>query len=197
MGRHNVKVGFRWVRQAGSRTNPQNAEFRYLTKADLLANIPNQVAFPAGQPPYDSHLDESGGFIQDDWRVNNKIVLNLGLRYDYYATVKAWPTTDVPAEIVNLEPPTDLRKMDFGALRDPLKPYEPDAVNFGPRAGFAWTMDEKSEMVVRGGVGFLFSPHPACNCSRRFAPVRTLPHVEPDGGGRQRSEVAHVRCGPA
>ena len=38
--------------------------------------------------------------------------------------------TDVPVEIVNFEAPTDLRKMDFGALRNPLRPYEPDGNNY-------------------------------------------------------------------
>ena len=49
-------------------------------------------------------------FIQDDWRLGDRFVLNLGLRYDYYGQVKVRPTTDVPVEIVNYEAPTDLRK---------------------------------------------------------------------------------------
>jgi len=49
--------------------------------------------------------------------------------------------------------------MDFGGFRDPKKPYDPDHFNLGPRAGFAWTLSEKSQTVVRGGVGVLFSPH--------------------------------------
>src|SRR5262249_35893982 len=52
----------------------------------------------------------------------------------------------------------NLQKVDFGAVRDPQKPYNPDAINFGPRAGFAWTIDEKANTVIRGGVGVLFSP---------------------------------------
>lgn len=49
--------------------------------------------------------------------------------------------------------------MDFGAVLDPLHPYKPDGwVNLGPRAGFAWSMGDKSDNVVRGGVGVLYSP---------------------------------------
>ena len=36
---------------------------------------------------------------------------------------------------------------------------DPDAMNFGPRAGFAWTLNDAETTVVRGGVGFLYSPH--------------------------------------
>ena len=93
------------------------------------------------------------------WRLGNSFVLNLGLRYDYYGVVKVYPTTQVPVEIVNFEAATDLTKLDFGPLRDPLEPYNPDGMNFGPRAGFAWTVNGNESTVVRGGVGFLYSPH--------------------------------------
>ena len=65
----------------------------------------------------------------------SSLMLNLGLRYDYYGVLKVPPTTPV-AEIVNFERATDLRKLDFGPPRDPLEPYDPDGINFGPRVGF-------------------------------------------------------------
>lgn len=159
MGAHNVKAGFRWMRNGGGKTNPQNPSHSYQNLADLLANIPNSVRLDNGKPPHDGHLDEFGGFIQDDWRVNNRFILNIGLRYDYYPTIRIRAKSKTPAEIVNLEPPADLRKMDFGAFRDAKKPYDPDGDNLGPRIGLAWTLDRSGSTVVRGGVGFLFSPH--------------------------------------
>jgi outer membrane receptor protein involved in Fe transport len=159
IGPHNVKLGFRWYRQGGSKTNPQNPNVTFLNLNDLFANVPNSVVLMNGKPPHDGWLDEFGGFLQDDWRVNKSLVLNLGLRYDNYLVVKIKPATSTPAEIVNLQPATDLRKMDFGAFRDPSKPYDPDHFNVAPRAGFAWTVNERSQTVLRGGVGVLFSPH--------------------------------------
>jgi hypothetical protein len=158
-GRHFVKFGGRWVRQTGAFINPENPSFSYQTKADLLANIPSSLSTSFGAPPYKSHIDEWGLFVQDDWRVGSQLVINLGLRYDYYGVLKVYPTTSVPSQFMNLAPATDLRKMDFGAPLDPLHPYDPDKLNLGPRAGFAWTIDEDSETVVRGGVGMLHSPH--------------------------------------
>jgi len=159
VGQHLVKAGGRWVRQAGDRENPQNPSFRYQNKADLLANSPNQVIASFGAPQHKSHLDEYSAFIQDDWRPSSRLVLNLGLRYDAYSTIVVEPTTDIPVEIVNFDPPSDLRQMDFGAIRDPLRPYEPDRMNFGPRVGFAWTLDPAGNTVLRGGTGILYSPH--------------------------------------
>src|SRR5262245_18733857 len=132
--RHLVKAGFRFMRETGGRLNPENPSFTYQTYADLLANIPQSLSTSFGAPPHDSDMDQYSAFIQDDWRVGNRLVLNLGMRYDFYDVVKVRPTTDVAVEIVNYEAPTDLRKMDFGPLRDPLRPYEPDGNNFGPRA---------------------------------------------------------------
>ena len=31
-------------------------------------------------------------------------------------------------------------------------------MNFGPRMGFAWTLGEGETTVIRGGLGYLFSP---------------------------------------
>jgi len=157
--RHLVKAGGRWVRQAGDRENPQNPAFRYQNKADLLANIPNQVIASFGAPPHKSHLDEFSAFVQDTWRPTSRLVVDLGLRYDAYRTIIVEPSTSAAVAIVNFDPPTDFRSMNFGAQRDPLKPYDPDLVNFGPRAGFAWTLDSAGDTVLRAGSGVLYSPH--------------------------------------
>jgi hypothetical protein len=159
IGAHSLKAGFRWMRNGGGKTNPQNPSHSFQSLGDFLANIPNSVRLDNGKPPHDGYLDEFGGFIQNDWRLNNRLVLNLGLRYDYYPTIRIKAKTSTPAEIVNLEPPTDLRKMDFGAFRPGDKPFDSDGDNFAPRIGVAWTLDQSGATVVRGGVGFLFSPH--------------------------------------
>src|SRR5690606_24237986 len=77
---HNLKMGFRWGRDGGSKTNPQNPTFTFQTIDDLLANVPNAMNLQSGQPPHDAHMDNMGVFLQDDWRVNNQLVLNLGVR---------------------------------------------------------------------------------------------------------------------
>ena len=147
------------MHETGGRLNPEIPKFVYSNYGDLLANRPVSQNTSYGAPPHASTMDNYSAFIQDDWRVGSSFVLNLGLRYDYYGTVKVTPTTPVEVEIVNFERATDLRKLDFGALRDPLEPYEPDTFNLGPRLGFAWTLNDAETTVVRGGVGYLYSPH--------------------------------------
>ena len=124
VNRHLVKTGFRWIRDTGNKLTTQNPQFAYQTLADTLANIPQSINATFGTPRYQSHISEFGAFMQDDWRIGAGLVLNLGVRYDYYAPINVRPTTSVPAEAVNLAPPTDLRKLDFGPPLDPMHPYE-------------------------------------------------------------------------
>jgi outer membrane receptor protein involved in Fe transport len=85
-------------------------------------------------------LNDYGFFAQDDWRVNTKLTLNLGLRYDYQKL--AAPTVNNPSAAlaaVGLSTTTPVR----------------DANNFAPRFGFSYAFDEKT--VVRGGYGVFFA----------------------------------------
>jgi len=159
-GAHTMKVGFRWAREIGFKSNPQTNRFTYASVDDLLANKASDFLLAMGNPPHRAWVDQFGGFIQDDWRVNDKFVLNLGLRYDYYPGF-GYTSKDPndPAEVNNLENPTDLHKMDFGAPRPLDKPIDDDKVNFAPRAGFAWTVDQAGRTVVRGGIGIFTTGH--------------------------------------
>jgi hypothetical protein len=157
--RHLIKVGFRWLRSSGNKLTAQNPQFQYQTLSDALANVPQSVNASFGTPLYNAVLEEFGGFAQDDWRLGTNLVLNLGVRYDYYIPIRVRTTTEAdPAEAVNLAPATDLRKLDFGPQLDPLRPYDA-ASAIAPRLGFAWTVGGSSDTVVRGGVGYLYSPH--------------------------------------
>jgi hypothetical protein len=176
-GAHSVKFGFRWAREIGFKSNPQSNRFTYATLDGLLANQATDFLLAMGNPPHKAWVDQFGGFIQDDWRVSDRIVLNVGLRYDYYPGFgyKSLDPND-PAEVNNLENPTDIRKMDFGAPRPLDKPIDDDKVNFAPRAGFAWTVDRAGATVVRGGVGVFTTGHIMAlfqnAVARPFTPIR-------------------------
>jgi len=54
--------------------------------------------------------------------------------------------------------------------------FEPDRVNFGPRAGFAWTLDKAGTTVVRAGAAVPTTGHLNAlfqnAVARPFSPVR-------------------------
>jgi outer membrane receptor protein involved in Fe transport len=158
-GRHTLKFGGHYGFNGGFRSNPENPNITFQDKADFLANIPNQVTPTFGSPSFTAHMYELGFFAQDDWRVTDRLVLNLGLRYDFYSKMVARPTGDIAVGFYNLTPPTDWSKFDFGKTLDPEHPYNNDAgINLGPRLGFAYRLDNAGKTVVRGGFGVLFSP---------------------------------------
>ncbi len=196
--RHLVKTGFRYLREKGGRLNPENPSFTYQNYAELLANIPTSLSTSYGAPPHDSNMDSYSFFIQDDWRLGSRFVLNAGLRYDYHGHVKVYPTTDVPVEIVNYEKFTDINKLDFGPLRDPMEPYNSDGNNFGPRVGFAWTVTGDETTVVRGGVGYLHSPHLIATvrqgAANPFVPFRIVYNRTESIAKRRDLADVHGRC---
>lgn len=114
-----------------------------------------------------------GGYAQDDWRVNRKLTLNLGLRYDYFdfmhekrdniANFVPGPgrvggaylvTSRIDKELsatfvsaLNAEGIT-VQQVSQGALVDVQH------LNFAPRVGFAYQWLPR--LVMRGGFGIFY-----------------------------------------
>ncbi len=85
-------------------------------------------------------------YAQDDFKVNQKLTLNLGVRYEF-----ATPYTEAQNRLSNFDPVTKtiLRAKD-GSLYDRAL-VDPDYNNWAPRLGFAYNLLDKT--VVRGGYG--------------------------------------------
>ena len=85
-------------------------------------------------------------YVQDDWRLTDRLTLNLGLRYEY---ATPWVERD---NILSNFDPVNLRMIPAtdGSLADRAT-TDPDRNNLGPRLGFAFSLDPKT--VIRGGYG--------------------------------------------
>jgi len=158
-GDHAVKFGARYIFYGGNRGNPENPEWPFNSIQDMIdgrvASSYNQ--FGSGGP-HQSEQYEIGGFVQDDWRVSNKLMLNLGLRYDFYSNNIIKPTGANFVTNKNYEQPVGGVGPDFafGPRRPYDNPIDNDAwANLGPRLGFAYQVDRNT--VVRGGAGIMFA----------------------------------------
>lgn len=94
-------------------------------------------------------------YVQDDWRITNKLTLNLGLRYELSPP---WIETD--DGIANFDIDTDPANPDFllagsaGSGRFNRATMANDTNNFAPRFGFAY--QALPGTVVRGGYGVFY-----------------------------------------
>jgi hypothetical protein len=85
-------------------------------------------------------------YLQDDFKVNQKLTLNLGVRYEF-----ATPYYEDQNRLSNYDPQTNsIIQARNGSLYD-RSLIEPDYNNWAPRLGFAYQATEKT--VVRGGYG--------------------------------------------
>lgn len=153
-GRHSIKFGGLLQFQDQTRENAETPQITYGNDADLLANDTTRMQLTFGLRPYVIEYWTNGYFIQDDFKIRPNLVVNLGLRYDYFSV-----PTETDDRLFNREGPTGL---------GPLIPssegiYKADTNNFAPRAGFAWTVDQSGRTVVRGGFGMFYSRSPLRN----------------------------------
>ena len=101
-------------------------------------------------------------FVQDDWKVNRRLTLNLGMRWEYEA-----PPTDRYNVLTTFDPdiasPLKAQGLQLrGGLTFPgvngasRSLAESSYKNFGPRFGFAYQVHSKT--VIRGGFGIMYIP---------------------------------------
>jgi hypothetical protein len=177
MGGHNIKAGseFRFNFLDYAQPGYPSGGFTFgrgVTCRDRFScpgNEGNGVAamllgWPTGG---DFHIDPKvftrsaywGFFLHDDWRVSDKLTLNLGLRYDF--DVPRWETQnrqsywDLEAQSPIQVPGYDTRGVIRFVDDDRRSPFDADMNNVQPRFGFAYSVNPKTS--VRGGYGLFFT----------------------------------------
>ena len=145
-GDHDVKFGFQAAFSEVRRFTASNQNATFTFAHDRTFNPADPSTYPErfsirvpGAQDFLSKATFFSGFAQDKWKVNNRLALSLGLRYDL--EVMPIPETLNPR---------------FSSRGD----YPVDSNNLAPRLGFTWAVDESQRSVVRGGFGLFYQKTP-------------------------------------
>lgn len=112
----------------------------------LLGNI-NNATYTIPQPLVGRRNHNLGVFAQDDWRVTQRLTLNLGLRWEYETPITV--VNDIYARLDN-----NGRLLVAGRNASRTLDLETDYNNFAPRVGFAYSFNDRT--VLRGAFGSFF-----------------------------------------
>ena len=99
-------------------------------------------------------------FFQDEWKVTPRLLLTLGMRYDY-----STPQRDLLGRTYALIPGEQSQRFTGAPVSAvfpgdrgvPNSLYYPDKTNFSPRLGFAWDPFGKAKTSIRGGFGMFYN----------------------------------------
>jgi hypothetical protein len=171
-----------FVRQA---QNTTNAAAIGLEWAAFMLGVPSSISIATNDSLYMTNKFYSG-YVQDDWKVSQRLTLNLGLRYELeggfserfnrgltgFDLEAKLPISDaaqaaygrLPASILALRPVSDF--IVKGGTQYLGKDGAPTTVNqaqpgWMPRVGFAYQLNDKT--VLRGGWGMFFDTNNVLN----------------------------------
>jgi hypothetical protein len=176
LGRHSLKSGFEYQAidtqvsdfhpQYGSEnyqglfsdptylTNPSSinglsgAKQAIYSWADFLFGAPSH--YELDNNPV-AHLRQRMYFayLQDDWKVSDKLTLNLGVRYEF-----ATPQYEANNKLANFDPATDSLIYASGGSLYNRALVHPDPNNWAPRVGLAYQAAPNT--VIRSGFGISY-----------------------------------------
>lgn len=189
LGRHSLKAGFNYSRRHfyTNTTNPMDGSVNFdpsLTNlgsnpnsgssfASMLLGLPSAVRRGTGNTTTNANINVQSYYVQDDWRVNNRLTVNIGMRYE------AIPApVEETNRLGNLVISRDSSGKYIGTLLwaginpevDPLTGKAGEAahtggygpalmrnnyLDFAPRIGVAYQFDNKT--VIRSAFGIFYN----------------------------------------
>lgn len=146
---HKITAGLSYEYQMANNSYMRNGTgyYRYASVEDFLNQAaPIDMAVTYGydgeeNPAAEVAFHNVGAYVQDEWDVTPTFKLTYGLRADYLRYVD------------NLIRNNAIYDQNYGGRRIDTGTWPKARVQFSPRVGFTWNLDEDKSMVLRGGTG--------------------------------------------
>jgi hypothetical protein len=169
-GRHSIKGGYRFILRKPSPFTNTNTRSAIAINRNLTNNPQSNsqgsglatllLGYTTGGQRgflldvYDYTNSEHSAFVQDDWKLSQRLTVNLGLRYEVYV-----PDTERENRLPNYDP-VGMRLVYAGETATERANKETRWGNFAPRLGVAWDVTGNAKNVVRAGYGRSYFPIP-------------------------------------
>src|SRR5580698_7378708 len=160
-GNHALKYGGTFIRRQVEFFNPQEGkgyfwidqgtvDFTGYEVSELLAGGVDQYEIGSQAGYFANIQQEDGIFGEDDWRVNRRLTVNMGLRWDFLPH---------PYEAHNQQSAFNVNTgqvMEAGKNGISPSIIAQNYHDFGPRVGFTYDLKGDGTSVVRGGYGIFY-----------------------------------------
>src|SRR5579871_1429575 len=143
-GKHSIKFGgeFTHIEADSQIFNEGRGEFDFGSLQDFFKGNPTKGILLTGNPLSKLIAYNYAGYLQDDWRVTPKVIVNIGLRYTYFT-----PFKDVSGNLGNFDPSSATGLVQQGQQGFPTI-FRPDSHDLEPRFGMAWDLKGNGNTVV-------------------------------------------------
>jgi hypothetical protein len=185
VGKHNLQFGAYLVtaqkNELAAPGTATNGAFTFSTSnsavstgnafADLLMGQIDTFSQTSAQPKFYNRYKILEPYFQDDWRVSDRLTLNLGLRVSLFGTYRERYHREYNFDVdkfvqgaSHIDPATGLVVGNpfNGVVQCGVTPGVPDSCmkghlfNPAPRIGFAWDPQGDGKTAIRGGYGVFF-----------------------------------------
>ncbi|HTU47213.1 MAG TPA: carboxypeptidase regulatory-like domain-containing protein [Bryobacteraceae bacterium] len=139
-GNHTLKFGFEAKRFFLNQGSSSSGTLTYTSTGNFLNNLMGTASYTALLPLVRQRKTEYFAYAEDEWKVNQNLTINAGVRYNIFNALHAVNNDDVPFDFETCG----------GFCPRTYSYFNPRYNDIDPRVGIAWS---HGQTVVRIGAG--------------------------------------------